>query len=160
LAGGELIWVNMLLLTQLVIKGIHNPCMCVRVCACVCVPQRGNTHFILQIYRLHISQAPFLCHYSLRYTVRKANKPFSKADEMFFKKIWKTFHAFSQIVRKRGGRPHTFSQLREIIPSVSPHFLTIPRFLVICKKVCRRPTRFLANCEKACDCEKAWVDKG
>jgi hypothetical protein len=95
-----------------------------------------------------ISQAPFLCHYSLRFKVRKPNEPFSKTETMFFQKIWGTFHTFSQ-----------FSQLQEINPSVSPHFLAITCFLAICEKVCGRPPHFLTNCEKACDCEKAWADK-
>jgi hypothetical protein len=68
------------------------------------------------------------------------------------------FPRFLIICEKAWGCPHTFSQLREIIPSVSPHFLAIPHFLTICEKVCGLPTHFLANYEKACDCEKAWAD--
>jgi hypothetical protein len=141
-------------------------CVCVNVCECVCVKSKTKHSEGIPIlcyrwlYRLHISQAPFLCHYSLRFTVREANRPFSKTDKMFVKKISGTFHAFSQFARKCGGRPHTFSQLREIIPSVSPHFLAIALFLAICEKVCGRPTHFLANCEKVCNCKKAWADKG
>jgi hypothetical protein len=87
------------------------------------------------LYSLHISQAPFLCLYSPRFTVRKANKPFSKTDTMFFKKygghstlsrklrelresvggvLAHTFsqsHAFSQFERKCADTPHTFSQI-------------------------------------------------
>jgi hypothetical protein len=120
---------------------------------CVCKKQNKTKHsegipvsYYIWLYRLHISQAPFLCHYSLRFAVREANRPFSKTNKMFVKKISGTFHAFSQFARKCGGRP------------VSPHYLAIAHFLTICEKVCGRPTHFLANCEKVRDCEKAWAD--
>jgi hypothetical protein len=121
----------------------------------VCKKQKKTKHskgipvsYHRWLYRLHISQAPLLCHYSLRFTVREANRPFSKTDKMFVKKTSGTSHAFSQFARKRGGRPHTFSQLREIIPSVSPHFLAIACFLAICEKVCWRPHTFLQIARK------------
>jgi hypothetical protein len=85
----------------------------------------------------------FFVIYSLRFTIRKANKPFSKTDTMFFKKIWVTFHAFSlsrncekssQVLAHTFSQSHTFSQFaRKCVGS--PHtFLQIARKRAIARK--------------------------
>jgi hypothetical protein len=100
------------------------------------------------------SQVPFPCHYSLRFTVRKANKPFLKTDTMFFKKkIWGTFHAMlSRKLRESVGAPTPFVTIARSHPKCLPLLSRkLPESVWAPHK--------LLNCENVCECEKAWANR-
>jgi hypothetical protein len=113
-------WVNMLLQTQLVVKGIHS---ITTVHASMCVQNKTKhsegipVSYQRWLYRLHISQAPFLCHYSPRFTVRKANKLFSKTDQYnVFQKNMGDFPRFLANSEKAWGAPTHY--LAIVVPPI------------------------------------------